>query len=120
MSNNFELILHSYNDGYIAETTIEKQKSGDFTDYELILIVDRSASMSSSYPILINKIIPYLLDKLKFPENKPTHFITFEDFVEYRKFTKKDFLNCTEPARGAIEKMTDVFPQLEKIFIPKN
>ena len=41
MSNNFELILHSYNDGYIAETTIEKQKSGDFTDYELILIVDR-------------------------------------------------------------------------------
>lgn len=110
MSNNFELILHSYNDGYIAETTIEKSKSGDYTDYELILIVDRSGSMSSSYPILINKIIPYLLDKLKFPENKPTHFITFEDYVEYRKFTKKDFLNCIEAAPGAIEKMTDVFP----------
>jgi len=25
-------------------------------------------------------------------------------------------MNCTEPATGAIEKMTDVFPQLEKIF----
>ena len=120
MSNNFELILHSYNDGYIAETTIEKSKSGDYTDYELILIVDRSGSMSSSYPILINKIIPYLLDKLKFPENKPTHFITFEDYVDYRKFTKKDFLNCRERAPGAIEKMTDVFPQLRKIFTPEN
>ena len=120
MSNNYELTLHSYKNGYIAETTIEKSKSGKYTDYELIFIVDRSGSMSSSYPILINKIIPYLLDKLNFPENKPTHFITFEDYVDYRKFTKKDYLNCTEGAPGAIEKMTDVFPQLRKIFVPEN
>ena len=118
--NDYNLILHPYQEGYIAETTIEKSNSGKFSDYELIFIVDRSGSMHRSYPKLINKTIPYLLDKLKFPENKPTHFITFEDYVDYRKFTKKDFLNCTEPAPGAIEKMSDVFPQLRKIFVPKN
>ena len=35
-------------------------------------------------------------------------------------FKKSDFLNCKEPAPGGIEKMTDIFPQLRKIFIPKN
>ena len=117
---NYNLILHPYQNGYIAETTIEKSNSGKFSDYELIFIVDRSGSMMTSYPKLINKTIPYLLDKLKFPENKPTHFITFEDYVDYRKFTKKDFLDCTEPAPGAIEKMSDIFPELKKIFVPKN
>ena len=117
--NDYTITLHPYKGGYIAEANIEKSQSG-FNDYELVFIVDRSGSMSSSYPILINKIIPYLLDKLKFPENKKTHFITFEDYVDYRMFTKNDFLNCKEPAPGAIEKMTDVFPKLRQIFIPKN
>jgi hypothetical protein len=120
MSKTYDLIMHSYKSGFIAEANIEKSSTGKFTDYELIFIVDRSGSMHSSYPILINKIIPYLLDKLKFPENKKTHFITFEDYVDYRRFSKKDFLECKEPAPGAIEKMTDIFPQLRKIFIPQN
>ena len=120
IESNYDLTLHSYKQGFIAETTIDKSKSGKYNDYELIFIVDRSGSMSTSYPILINKIIPYLLDKLKFPEEKKAHFITFEDFVEYRKFTKKDFIDCKESAPGAIEKMSDVFPQLRKIFIPEN
>ena len=117
--NDYTITLHPYKGGYIAEANIEKSQSG-FNDYELVFIVDRSGSMNRSYPILINKIIPYLLDKLKFPENKKTHFITFEDYVDYRMFTKNDFLNCKEPAPGAIEKMTDVFPKLRQIFIPKN
>ena len=120
MENNYNITLHPYKNGYIAETNIGESKSGKYNDYELIFIVDRSGSMCSSYPILINKIIPYFLDKLKYPENKPTHFITFEDYVDYRMFTKSDFLNCKEPAPGAIEKMTDIFPKLRKIFIPKN
>ena len=120
MNTITNLTLHSYKQGYIAETTIGESESAKYNDYEIIFIVDRSGSMCSSYPILINKIIPYLLDKLKYPEDKPAHFITFEDFVDYRMFTKKDFLDCKEPAPGAIEKMTDVFPQLRKIFIPKN
>ena len=93
MENNYNITLHPYKNGYIAEVNIGESKSGKYTNYELIFIVDRSGSMCSSYPILINKIIPYLLDKLKYPENKPTHFITFEDYVDYRKFTKSDFLN---------------------------
>ena len=120
MEKNFNLTLHSYKNGYIAEANIGKSKSGAYSDYELVFIVDRSGSMSCSYPILINQIIPYLLDKLKFPENKPTHFITFEDYVDYRMFKKSDYLNCKEPAPGAIEKMTDIFPQLRKIFTPEN
>ena len=120
IESNYDLTLHSYKQGFIAETTIDKSKSGKYNDYELIFIVDRSGSMSTSYPILINKIIPYLLDKLKFPEEKKAHFITFEDYVDYRKFTKKDFIDCKERAPGAIEKMSDVFPQLRKIFIPEN
>ena len=120
MVDNKDIILYPYKKGYIAETNIEELNVGNNSNYELILIVDRSGSMRNSYPILINKLIPHLLDLLKFPEDKATHFIAFEDFVEYRKFTKKDFINCIEPATGAIEKMTDVFPQLEKIFIPEN
>eukprot|EP00833_Pecoramyces_ruminatium_P006678 jgi/Orpsp1_1/1180710/evm.model.c7180000074387.1 len=120
MADNKDITLYPYQKGYIAETNIEESNVGNNSNYELILIVDRSGSMRDSYPILINELIPHLLDLLKFPENKATHFIAFEDFVEYRKFTKKDFMNCTEAARGAIEKMTDVFPQLEKIFIPEN
>eukprot|EP00833_Pecoramyces_ruminatium_P012738 jgi/Orpsp1_1/1186770/evm.model.d7180000053193.1 len=120
MVDNKDITLYPYQKGYIAEANIEESNMGNNSNYELILIVDRSGSMRYSYPILINKLIPHLLDLLKFPENKATHFIVFEDFVEYRKFTKKDFMNCTEIASGAIEKMTDVFPQLEKIFIPEN
>jgi len=120
MVDKKDIILYPYQKGYIAETNIEESNVGYNSNYELILIVDRSGSMNRSYPILMNKLIPHLLDLLKFPENKATHFIVFEDFVEYRKFTKSDFINCTESARGAIEKMTDVFPQLEKIFIPEN
>ena len=120
MENRTNIVLHSYKNGYIAEANIEKSKIGKYTDYELIFIVDRSGSMCQSYPILINKIIPYLLDKLQFPENKPTHFITFEDYVDYRMFTKNDFINCHEPAPGAIEKITDIFPKLRKIFTPQN
>ena len=120
MVDNKDLILYPFQKGYIAETNIEESNIGNNSNYELIFIIDRSGSMDKSYPILINKLITHLLDILKFPENKATHFIAFEDFVEYRKFTKKDFLNCNESARGAIEKMTDVFPVLEKIFSPEN
>ena len=120
IENDYNITLHPYKGGYIGQTTIEESKSGKYSDYEMIFIVDRSGSMSYSYPILIRKIIPYLLEKLKYPENKPAHLICFEDFVDYRKFTRKDFINCDEPAPGAIEKMSDVFPQLRKIFVPKN
>ena len=120
IESNYDITIHWYKHGFIAETTIDKSKSGKYTNYELIFIVDRSGSMSHSYPILINKIIPYLLNKLKFPENKRAHFITFEDYVDYRKFTKKDFIECKESAPGAIEKMWDVFPKLRQIFIPEN
>ena len=120
MMDNKDIILYPYKKGYIAEIDIDKLITGNNTNYELVFIVDRSGSMDRSYPILINKLIPHLLDILKFPENKETHFIVFEDFVQYRKFTKKDFQNCNEEATGAIEKMTDIFPELEKIFIPEN
>lgn len=120
MKQEYTITLHPYKNGYIADTNLRDAEINKYNDYELILIVDRSGSMWQSYPILINKLIPYLLDKLNFPENKPVHFITFEDYVDYRMFTKKDFLNCKESAPGAIEKMTDVFPQLRKIFKPEN
>ena len=120
IESNYDITIHWYKHGFIAETTIDKSKSGKYTNYELIFIVDRSGSMSHSYPILINKIIPYRLNKLKFPENKRAHFIIFEDYVDYRKFTKKDFIESKESAPGAIEKMWDVFPKLRQIFIPEN
>ena len=87
--DNKDIILYPFQKGYIAETNIEESNIGNNSNYELIFIIDRSGSMSDSYPILIKKLIPHLLDILKFPENKITHFIAFEDFVEYRKFTKK-------------------------------
>ena len=89
MLDNKNLILYPFQKGYIAETNIEESNIGNNSNYELIFIIDRSGSMDQSYPTLINKLIPHLLDILKFPENKVTHFIAFEDFVEYRNLQKK-------------------------------
>ena len=45
--------------------------------------------------------MPLLLEKIDYPENKEVHFITFDSDIEYRKITKKGFINATdEYSRG--------------------
>jgi len=67
MVDNKDIILYPYKKGYIAETNIEELNVGCNSNYELILIVDRSGSMRRSYPILINKLIPHLFRFIKIP-----------------------------------------------------
>ena len=96
--------VHKAKVGYVAEMLIEEKKENTKArdNIELVFIVDRSGSMSSSYPKIFNKIIPLLLDKLHYPENKDVHYITFESSTEYRKIKKSTFLNSEEKALGGI------------------
>ena len=55
IESNYDITIHSCKQGFIAETNIDKSKSGKYTDYKLIFIVDRSCSMSQSYPIKENR-----------------------------------------------------------------
>ena len=89
----YTMKIHKAKVGYVAELLVEenKEKSKISDNIEFILVVDRSGSMYESYPKIFNKIIPLLLEKLHYPENKDVHFITFESYTEYRKLKKKKF-----------------------------
>ena len=113
--------VHKAKVGYVAEMLIEEKKENTKAkdNIELVFIVDRSGSMSSSYPKIFNKIIPLLLDKLHYPENKDVHYITFESSTEYRKIKKSTFLNSEEKALGGTN-MKGVFKELEKVIKNEN
>ena len=113
--------VHKAKVGYVAEMLIEEKKENTKAkdNIELVFIVDRSGSMSSSYPKIFNKIIPLLLDKLHYPENKDVHYITFESSTEYRNIKKSTFLNSEEKALGGTN-MKGVFKELEKVIKNEN
>lgn len=97
----YTMKVHKAKIGYVAELYIqEKRIPPNQEDIELVFIVDRSGSMSSYYPKIFNKIIPLLLDKLHYPENKDVHYITFESSTEYRSIKKSTFINTEEKALG--------------------
>ena len=66
-TSQYNLKLHKAKVGYVGEVFIEENQEDSkyLNDVELILIVDRSGSMPSSYPKIFNKIIPLLLEKLQ-------------------------------------------------------
>ena len=122
--NNQEYIMkiHKAKIGYVAELNIKEKKeknSKASNNIELILVVDRSGSMYDSYPKIFNKIIPLLLEKLHYPENKDVHFITFESSTEYRKLKKETFVKTQESALGGTY-MRGIFKELEKILTKEN
>ena len=117
------LFLHKAKIGYVGEICVplnyfqtEKTKNT-----ELIMIVDRSGSMGNSYTEIFKNITPLFLEKIKYPEEKQVHFITFDDRIESRKITKAEFLNpkVNENARGCTY-MSGVFSELEKIIVNQN
>ena len=117
----YTMKIHKAKVGYVAELLVEenKEKSKISDNIEFILVVDRSGSMYESYPKIFNKIIPLLLEKLHYPENKDVHFITFESYTEYRKLKKKNFLDDREEALGGT-RMSGIFKELEKVITQEN
>ena len=113
----YTMKVHKAKIGYVAELFIQEKKDSTKPreDIELVFIVDRSGSMSSYYPKIFNKIIPLLLDKLHYPENKDVHYITFESSTEYRSIKKSTFINTQEKALGGTN-MKGVFKELEKVI----
>ena len=99
----YTMKLHKAKSGYVAELFIQEKpdQSAKSNDIELIMIVDRSGSMGQYYTKIFNKVMPLLLDKIHYPENKKVHFITFDSNIESRKISKEEFINCgKENARG--------------------
>jgi hypothetical protein len=117
----YTMKIHKAKVGYVGELLLKenKEKSKFSDNIELILIVDRSGSMYDSYPKIFNKIIPLLLEKLHYPEDKDVHFITFESHTEYRKLKKKYFLDNKENALGGTN-MSGIFKELEKVLTKEN
>ena len=118
----YTMKLHKAKVGYVAELYINEisGKSAKSNDIELIMIVDRSGSMGQSYTKLFKKVMPILLEKINYPQNKKVHFITFDSKVEYRKLTKEEFIKAEhENARGCTY-MQGVFAELEKILVNPN
>ena len=117
----YTMKIHKAKVGYVGELLLKenKEKSKFSDNIELILIVDRSGSMYDSYPKIFNKIIPLLLQKLNYPEDKDVHFITFESYTEYRKLKKKFFIDNREEALGGTS-MSGIFKELEKVLTKEN
>ena len=118
---DYKLTIHKAKAGYVAELYLKDRKDqSKIKDIELILIVDRSGSMWGSYTKIFQKIIPLLLDKINYPQNKKVHFITFDSEIENRQLTKEQFMNPeNEDARGGTH-MQGVFKELEKIIVNPN
>ena len=109
---NFIINVHKAKVGYVAEFYIkEREDQSKLNDIELIMIVDRSGSMGDSYTKIFQKVMPILLEKLHYPENKPVHFITFDSNIEYRKITKEDFINANNEKPRGCTYMKGVFSE---------
>ena len=119
--SEYKLNIHKAKKGYVAELFLKNiEDQSKLNDIELILIVDRSGSMEHSYTKIFQKVIPLLLDKINYPQNKKVHFITFDSVIENRQLTKEEFLNPkNENARGCTY-MEGVFTELEKIIVNPN
>ena len=117
----YKMNIHKAKVGYVAELFVkEMQNQSKLNDIELIMIVDRSGSMGQWYTKIFQKVMPLLLDKINYPQNKKVHFITFDSEIENRKITKEEFINAkNEKARGCTY-MQGVFAELEKIITNPN
>ena len=117
----YKMNIHKAKVGYVAELFVkEMQNQSKLNDIELIMIVDRSGSMGQWYTKIFQKVMPLLLDKINYPQNKKVHFITFDSEIENRKITKEEFINAkNEKARGCTY-MKGVFEELEKIITNPN
>ena len=118
----YKLKLHKAKVGYVAELYIKEKEDQNIksNNIELIMIVDRSGSMGQSYTKIFQKVMPLLLEKIHYPQDKKVHFITFDSTIEYRKIDKNGFLNpLKENARGCTY-MHGVFEQLDKIITNQN
>ena len=119
--SEYKINIHKAKTGYVAELFVkEREGQSNLNDIELIMIVDRSGSMGQYYTKIFQKVMPLLLEKINYPQNKKVHFITFDSEIENRKLTKEEFLNPQrENARGCTY-MEGVFQELEKIIVNQN
>ena len=108
----------SHNNEKIGETVvkIEIEESKDNENIgELILIMDISESMGEYVPQILTKVMPKVLDELKFPEKKICHLLTFSDTTEYHGLTKREFKSIGIKAKGYTQ-MLGVVPKLKEII----
>ena len=83
MISEYTIKLHKAKVGYVGELFISEKeyKDSKSNDIELIMIVDRSGSMGQYYTKIFKKVMPLLLEKIHYPQNKQVHFITFDSKI---------------------------------------
>ncbi len=118
----YKIKLHKAKVGYVGELYLKEREdlNAKSNNIELIMIVDRSGSMGQYYTKIFAKVMPLLLEKIHYPQNKKVHFITFDSSIEYRTIDKNGFLNpVNEKPRGCTY-MHGVFEKLDKIITNQN
>ena len=95
---------------YIAKIEIPIPKGPP----EFIFIIDSSGSMNGYFEVTIKNIIPDVLKKLKYEQEK-IHLITFSDQVNYYKLTIDEIINSNLESGGDTY-MSGVYDKLEDIF----
>ena len=81
---------------------------------EFIIIVDKSGSMGSSYKEIISRIIPQVLNSLRY-ENRKIHLITFASDIEYLYISQFE-LKKLKPRSNGNTYMAKSYDFLEKIL----
>lgn len=95
---------------YIAKIEIPIPKGPP----EFIFIIDSSGSMNGYFEVIIKNIIPDVLKKLKYEQEK-IHLITFSDQVNYYKLTIDELINSNLESGGDTY-MSGVYDKLNDIF----
>ena len=83
--------------------------------YEFIFICDCSGSMYEYANDIITKVIPNVLEKLNYNNNKSMHLIIFNKEVEYKKVKIKNLKNIKINVGGGTH-MSKIFEELKKIL----
>ena len=95
---------------YIAKIEIPIPKGPP----EFVFIIDSSGSMIGFFEVIIKEIIPDVLKKLKFEQEK-IHLITFSDQVNYYNLTIDELINSDIKFGGGTF-MSGVYDKLEDVF----
>jgi hypothetical protein len=120
-TQNYFLKTHKLSDNeFIGTVQIEKASNNqqDPSLVETIIILDRSGSMGSEVPRVINEIIPKSLTKLFYDNEQVIHIITFDNATEYFCETIKTFRTMEISSKGgtimepAIKKLQELLATL--------
>lgn len=94
------LNLYPLNNQFIGQCSSDDNVVERSTNYETIIILDRSGSMDWQVQRLVKRIFPMLFNILSYKPESLIHLIAFDDQVEFYKITMNQLQQLSISARG--------------------